>query len=54
MIMRGMVLGLLAMALAGCGNGYSHVVDRPQSEVAAALEDLVVQALDRADREQHF
>ncbi|MDB5678779.1 MAG: hypothetical protein JWM94_1781 [Sphingomonas bacterium] len=39
-----MVMGLLAMALAGCGNGYSHVVDKPQSEVVAALEDLDITA----------
>jgi hypothetical protein len=44
MIKRGMVMGLLAMALAGCGNGYSHVVDKPQSEVVAALEDLDITA----------
>jgi hypothetical protein len=44
MIKRGMLLGLLAMALAGCGNGYSHIVDKPQSEVVAALEDLDITA----------
>ena len=43
MIKRGIFVGLLALALAGCnwiGNGYSHVVDRPQADVVAALEDL--------------
>ena len=47
MIKRGMLLGLLAVVLSGCswiGNGYSHVVDRPQSEVVAALEDLDISA----------
>lgn len=47
MIVRGMLTGLLAVALAGCnwiGNGYSHVVDRPQADVVAALEDLDISA----------
>jgi len=47
MIKRGIFLGLLAIALSGCnwiGNGYSHVVDRPQADVAAALEDLDISA----------
>ena len=44
MIGRGFLMGLLALVLAGCGNGYSHVVDKPQSEVVAALEDLDITA----------
>src|ERR1700760_2036272 len=40
MIGRGIFMGLLALALAGCGNGYSHIVDKPQADVVAALEDL--------------
>jgi len=44
MIGRAIVTGLLALALSGCngliGNGYSHVVDRPQKDVVAALDDL--------------
>jgi hypothetical protein len=47
MIMRGIFLGLLALALGACnwiGNGYSHVVDRPQADVVAALEDLDISA----------
>lgn len=47
MIVRGIFTGLLALALAGCGwigNGYSHVVDRPQADVVAALEDLDISA----------
>ena len=44
MLKRGIFVGLLAMTLAGCGNGYSHVVDKPQSAVVAALEDLDIGA----------
>ena len=46
-MMRSMLLGLTALALGGCnwiGNGYSHVVDRPQADVVAALEDLDISA----------
>jgi hypothetical protein len=47
MIKRGIFVGLLALALGACnwiGNGYSHVVDRPQADVVAALEDLDISA----------
>jgi len=47
MIKRGIFTGLLALALVGCnwiGNGYSHVVDRSQADVVAALEDLDISA----------
>ncbi|QDZ08803.1 hypothetical protein FPZ24_16105 [Sphingomonas panacisoli] len=47
MIVRGIFLGLLTLALGACnwiGNGYSHVVDRPQADVVAALEDLDISA----------
>ncbi|THD35922.1 MAG: hypothetical protein E7773_08205 [Sphingomonas sp.] len=40
MIGRGIFTGLLVLALTGCGNGYSHIVDKPQADVVAALEDL--------------
>lgn len=41
---RGIVMGLLAVPLGGCslvfGNPFSHVIDKPQSELVAALADM--------------